>query len=176
MNTFRFSPIQNTAQLFAAIEYIHTQCHEACREVMGRYLPVAGNIGVFCHDEAEFVRLTHMREELTDSFVHWNHKYFRLHTPVTIEANNDIPPATYTYVYIRKPDEAHPQVGDVDFYLPQDEYVRIKARVLKGDGPVGLSVFERPDLDLLVIDPGDRDIVAFIGSYSLDSVVNKIST
>lgn len=54
MNNFRFSPIKSQSELLEAITYIHFSCHKLLKQKIGRYLHVAGNIGVFCHDEDEY--------------------------------------------------------------------------------------------------------------------------
>ena len=104
MMQFRFSPIKDKAQLFKAIEYIHFESYRLCKQNLGYFLPVAGNVGVFCHYEDEFDRLTKIRKELTDLNDNWNQKYFRLYKPIIISAKNGVPETTYTYLYIRKPD------------------------------------------------------------------------
>ena len=104
MKVFRFSPIQDKIQLMKAIEYIHNACHVLCKQSIKKYLPVAGNIGVFCHDDVEYTRLTKLQKKLTDSTNFVYGKYFCLHEPIVILAKDDIPKATYRYLYIRKPD------------------------------------------------------------------------
>ncbi len=37
--------------LFEVVEHIHLRCHKLCRQVSGYYLSVAGNMGVFCHED-----------------------------------------------------------------------------------------------------------------------------
>lgn len=170
MGIFRFSPIKDKAQLFRAIEYIHFESHRLCKQNLGYLLPVSGNIGVFCHYEEEFERLTKIRKELTDLFDHWNQKYFRLYTPIIIPARNNIPATTYTYLYIRKPDPDHPHVGDVDFYLEPDKYKELKQSLLSGKAIKGVKIFERPDLDLIRLYDPNSDVSAFVGSYRMEEV------
>lgn len=79
MKPFRFSPIKDKTQLFKAIKYTHFESYKLCKKNLGHFLPVAGNIGVFCHFEDEFDRLIKIRKELTDMNDNWNQKYFRLH-------------------------------------------------------------------------------------------------
>lgn len=163
MKPFRFSPIENKTQLFKAIEYIHFECHTLCRENLGYLLPVAGNIGIFCHYEDEFERLTKIREELTNLADNWNQKYFRLHKPIIIPPEADTPETTYIYLYIRKPDPDHDHVGDVDFYLEPDKYRKLKESLLSGKVMKGVKIFERPDLDLIRLSNPNTDVSAFIG-------------
>src|SRR3989344_3631548 len=167
MKPFRFSPIKDEAQLMRAIEYIHFESNKLCKQNFGSLLPVAGNIGVFCHFEDEFKQLIKIRNELTDSSDNWNHKYFRLHKPIVIPAKNDVPETTYTYLYIRQPDPTHPQVGDLDFYLEPEKYRELKQALLSRNTTKGIRVFKRTDLDLVELFDPVIDICAFIGKKTM---------
>ena len=68
---------------------------------------------------------------MTDISDNWNQKYYRLHAPITIPAQGDIPETEYTYLYIRKPDQ-HKEVGDVDFVLDKKEYTELKNALSEG--------------------------------------------
>jgi hypothetical protein len=72
MKSYRFSPIENKRQLLEAIKYTHFKCFELCKEVFGRYLPIAGNIGIFCHYDDEYKFLTELREQLAKKTDNWN--------------------------------------------------------------------------------------------------------
>ena len=164
MNSFRFSPIRNKEQLLKAIEYIHSTCQSLCKELVGRYLPVAGNIGIFSHFENEFLFLRKLQEELADMNKSVYGKYFLLHSPVVIQTNGDIPGATYRYLYIRKPDPNKLQVGDLDFYLEPDKYAELKQSLIDGKVIMGARVLpNRPDLDLIELSSPDSDTLGFIG-------------
>ncbi|MCR4329044.1 MAG: hypothetical protein NUV65_00685 [Candidatus Roizmanbacteria bacterium] len=167
MKRFRFSPIKNKDQLFKAIEYIHLESHRLCKENLGYTLPVAGNIGFFCHYVPEFELLTGMRKKLTDSNDNWNQKYFRLREQITIPAQVDIPETIYTYLYIRKPDSNNELVGDIDFYMEPDKYRELKQSLLFGKVIEGVQIFDRPDLDLLKLSRTESDVVAFIGKKTM---------
>src|SRR3989344_5411611 len=130
MNSFRFSPIKNKTGLFEAIKYIHFESYRICKQNLGYYLPVAGNIGVFCHFEDEFERLIKIRKERTDLSDNWNKKYFKLYKPIIIPAANNIPETIYTYLYIRQPDSSLSLVGDLDFYLEPNKYKDLKQLLL----------------------------------------------
>jgi hypothetical protein len=167
MKSFRFSPIEDQTQLFQAIEYIHLNCHKLCQKNLGYLLPVAGNIGVFCHYEDEFERLLNIRKELTDLNDNWNQKYFRLYKPITFPAQDGIPETTYTYLYIRKPDSDHPEVGDADFYLEPQKYTALKQDLLSGKVMCGVEVFKRPELDLIKLSDPNYDVGSFIGKKTM---------
>ncbi len=167
MRPFRFSPIKDKAQLFKAIEYIHFESFRLCKQNLGFILPVAGNIGVFCHYGEEFERLIRMRKELTDLYDNWNQKYFRLYKPIVIPAKNGTPETTYTYLYIRKPDASHPHVGDIDFYLEPNKYRELKESLSSGKVIKGVRIFDRPDLDLIRLYDPDSDVSAFVGGKTM---------
>ena len=167
MKIFRFSPIKDKSELFKAIEYIHFECHRLCKQNLGYLLPVAGNIGVFCHYGDEFEQLIKIRKELTDLSDNWNEKYFRLYKSIVIPAKDDIPETTYTYLYIRKPDPNNSHVGDVDFYLEPDKYKELKESLLSGKIIKGVKIFERSDLDLVRLHDPNSDVSAFVGKKTM---------
>lgn len=169
MNQFRFSPIRSKEAMLQALEYIHIQSFRLCYENIGRILPVAGNIGIFCHYQDEFEYLTGLRKELTENR-NWNNKYFKLHVPIVMKAHDSIPQTTYTYLYIRRPEVEHTHVGDADFYLPPAQYEKLKEEVKGGRYGSGVSMFERPDLDLVRLSNPAIDVSAFIGSYDLEKI------
>jgi hypothetical protein len=170
---FRFSPIEDNKQLFNAIEYIHLECHKLCRNNLGYLLPVAGNIGVFCHYDDEFERLTKIRKELTDINDNWNQKYFRLYKPIVIPAIKDIPETIYTYLYIRRPDISHPDVGDADFYLEPNKYKELKEALLSGKVMKGVEIFDRPELDLVKLYNSNLDVSSFVGAKTMTENVTE---
>ncbi len=174
MKLYRFSPIKSKEELIKAIEHIHFESYKLCKKNLGYTLSVAGNIGVFCHYEDEFEWLTKVRKEWTDLSNNWNQKYFRLYKPIVIEAKGEIPKTTYTYLYIRKPDPSHNQVGDLDFYLKPREYKKLKQSLLSGKTIPGVKILERPDLDLIELYDSKVDIVAFVGKKTMVENVAEI--
>ncbi len=148
--------------MLRAIKYTHINCFELCKKVFGRYLPVAGNLGIFCHYEDEYKFLTELRKKLTTESDNWNHKYYRLLEPIMFPAQGNVPETVYTYLYVRKPDQ-HEEVGDVDFVLGAQEYDELKGNLLKGAEIEGMEILDRPDLDLIkLFDPG-IDVSSFVG-------------
>ncbi|MBI3385572.1 hypothetical protein HY031_00640 [Candidatus Gottesmanbacteria bacterium] len=143
MKPYRFSPIQDEAQMIKAIEYIHFACHALCMQSMGSYLPVAGNIGIFCHYDDEYAFLKKLQAELTDLSKSVYGKYFRLH---------------------EKPDPNKHQVGDIDFYLEPEKYAQLKQSLLDGKVVKGARVLlNRPDLDLIELYDPEIDAWGYIG-------------
>lgn len=86
MKPRKFSPIENREQLLETIKYTHFRCFELLKKNFGKYLPVAGNIGIFCHYDEEYQFLTDLRKQLTVESDNWNQKYYRLAEPITISA------------------------------------------------------------------------------------------
>ena len=104
MKLYRFSPIQNQEQLTEAVKYIHFVCHKLCKQSFQKYLPNAGNMGVFCHYDDEYQNLVEIRKKIAKPSDDPNQKYFELYEPIVIPSQGDIPETTYTHLYIRKPD------------------------------------------------------------------------
>jgi hypothetical protein len=170
MKNFRFSPIKDRKTLIDAINYVHFTCFKLCKQVLGEYLPNAGNIGIFCHYDEEFSFLTKVREELTIKTENINKKYYKLHKPIIIPAKGDIPQTTYTHLYIRKPEIDHPNVGDVDFYLEPEEYANLKNSLMQGRHIKDAKIFERPDLDLIKFFDPEVDVSSYVGSIKYNQV------
>lgn len=171
MKLYRFSPIENEEQLMEAIRYTHFECSKLCYRAFGKYLPNAGNIGVFCHSKEEFEFLTKLREKLTDSNISFNGKYFRLHKSIVIPSQNSIPETTYKYLYIRHPDEDKPQVGDIDFVLDKDEFNELKKLSLNGENINNIEIFYRPDLDMIRLSKTDVDVLSYLTTKTVDETL-----
>ncbi len=167
MKLYRFSPIKNKSELLKAITYIHFACHRLCKQSFGNYLPIARNIGVFCHYDEEFLTLTNLRKEMSDAGDNWNNKYFRLHEPITVPAEKGILQTTYTYLYIRKPDPTHPQAGDLDFYLEPSKYAELKKTLLTGNELKGARILKRPDLDYVELYDPNIDAYGYVGTHRM---------
>ena len=171
MKLYRFSPIQSKDQLFEAIRHIHSESFKLCKQSLGQYLPVAGNMGIFCHFDDEHAFLTSIRKELTEQSDNANQKYFKLHEPIVIPAGEDIPEATYTHLYIRKPDPYRHHVGDVDFYIEPDEYSKLKQSLLDGAQIPGARIFPREDLDMIELYNPESDVLAYVSPREMTEKV-----
>jgi len=167
MKLYRFSPIENEEQLIEAIKYTHFACHKLCQQSFRKYMPIAGNIGIFCHYDEEYEKLVKMRKGLTKSSDNPDQKYFALYEPITIPANGNVSEATYTHLYIRKPDIYRPQVGDIDFYLEQQDYDQIKQTLLGGQKIKGARIFPRQDLDMIELYDPDIDALGYISTHTM---------
>ncbi|MFM7088700.1 MAG: hypothetical protein ACKOW9_04170 [Candidatus Paceibacterota bacterium] len=162
MKLYRFSPIQNEEELLEAVKHVHFECFKLCKQSFGKYFPVAGNIGIFCHYNSEYKYLTEVREKLTDPSESINQKYFLLHNPIVIPASGDIPETRYTHLYIRKPDIYRSQVGDVDFVIGDEEYIELKNQLSSGVEIKGARIFDRADLDMVELYDPDVDALGYI--------------
>ncbi len=138
-------------------------CHALCVQLFGTHLPVAGNIGIFCHFDDEYVRLTGIQREITDESKSVYGKYFQMYQPFVIAAKDDIPQTTYTHLYIRKPDPQKPQVGDLDFFLEPQKYASLKQSLIQGGTQKGIRMLNRPDLDLVELYNPNIDAFGYIG-------------
>ncbi len=171
MKLYRFSPITNEEELIEAIKHTHFACFELCKKAFDKYLPVAGNMGIFCHYDDEYKILTKLREELTEQSDNLNQKYFRLHKPIVLSATDDVPETTYTYLYIRKPDQYRAQVGDVDFVIDDEKYIELKKLLQDGLQINGGKIFDRPDLDMIELSDPDVDALAYISTKAMTEKV-----
>lgn len=171
MNLYRFSPITSEQALRDAITHIHFECYRLCKDSFGAYLPNSGNVGVFCHYEDEYNYLVSLREQLTESSDNLDQKYFRLHDPIVIPAQGDVPETTYTFLYIRKPDPYRHHVGDIDFHLPESEYAKLKSEMEQGRAVPGARVFPSPRLDMIELYNPDSDALGYVSTEQMTDIV-----
>lgn len=171
MKLYRFSPIKSESELLEAITHIHFACFELCKQFFGKYLPVAGNMGVFCHYDDEYEFLIELRKQLTEASDNLNQKYFRLHKLIVIPSRGDVPETTYTFLYIRKPDPYRFHVGDVDFVLEEDKYLELKKSLQDGKIIKGARVFERLDLDMVELYDPDVDALGYVSPREMTEKV-----
>lgn len=171
MKLYRFSPIKTEKELLEAIKHVHFECYKLCKDSFDYYLPNSGNIGIFCHYNNEYELLIAIRKELTEPSNNHNQKYFELHKPIVIHAQNDVPATIYTHLYIRKPDPYRHHVGDVDFYLEPEKYIELKHELSNSKKIKGARVFDRPDLDMIELFNPDIDALAYISTEKMSETV-----
>lgn len=167
MKLYRYSPIKNEEELLEAIKHTHFACFELCKKAFDKYFPVAGNMGMFCHYDNEYKLLTELRKKLTEESDNLNQKYFRLHDPIVIPVRGDILETTYTYLYIRRPDQYRAQVGDVDFVIDDEKYIELKKSLQSGPQINGAKIFDRPDLDMVELSDPDTDALAYVSTRAV---------
>lgn len=108
---------------------------------------------------------------MTEEADNLDQKYFRLHEPITITPKGDIPEITYSYLYIRRPDPYRFHVGDINFYLKESEYKKVKTRLSSGEKFEGARLFERSDLDMIELYDPDVDALAYISTEMMTETV-----
>lgn len=160
-------------KLYAKVEHIHFSCFELCKQALGKYLPVAGNVGIFCQSEQEFELLTKLREEITEPLDNPNQKYYLLYKPIVIPAKEDVPKTSYTYLYIRKldPTPYGRYVGDIDFVLKDSDYANLKESLKNGAVIKGAEIYNRPGWDMIQLSVPEIDCVAYVGT---DAMTQKV--
>ncbi len=171
MNLYRFSPINDKDGLLKAIEHIHFEAYKLCKQTFSKYMPNSGNVGVFCHYQKEYEYLTGLRKEMTASSDNYNQKYFRLHDPIVIPATTDTPETKYEFLYVRQPDPYRHHVGDVDFFLPENEYLTLKSELEGGKKLEGARIFPSPHLDMIELFNPDSDVLAYVSTTKMTDIV-----
>lgn len=162
MRLYRFSPITTQDELVAAIRYLHKECHKLCKEAFGEYLPVAGNIGVFSHYDDEYRQLVEIQQSATTEENPFNGKYFKLLKPIRVEADDDIPGATYTHLYVRKPDPYRHHVGDVDFYLEEEKYKLLYSEMQSGKRITSARIYPADTHNMIELHNPDSDALGYV--------------
>jgi hypothetical protein len=154
-------------QMFELVNKIHFGCFNLCKDAIGVYLPVAGNVGIFCQSEEEFKAFTKIRKEITEPSNNPDQKYYRLVQPIIISAVNDIPQTIYTHLYIRKPSADSPEAGDIDFVLSDGEYFSLKQKITEGIKIKGASIYDRPGWDNIEIRNSNINALAYISTQKM---------
>ena len=168
---YRYSPIQDHDELLEAIKHIHLACYGLCKQSFDKYLPNAGNVGVFCHYADEYEQLVEVRKKLTKPSDNPEQKYFELYEPIVIPAQEDVPETTYTHLYVREPDPYRHHVGDIDFYLEQPEYDKLKQSLKDGEQIKGARLFPRNDLDMVELYDPDVDVLGYVSTNMMSQKV-----
>ena len=171
MKLYRYSPITTKETLLDAIKHIHNEAYNLCWNTFQRHLPNSGNVGVFCHYEAEYEYLTGLRKEMTEASENYNQKYFRLHNPIIETATPETPETKYEFLYIRQPDPYRHHVGDIDFFLPENEYLALKSELEAGKKLNGARVFPSPHLDMIELFHPDSDVLAYVSTTKMTNIV-----
>jgi hypothetical protein len=171
MKLYRFSPMRTQEELLEAIKHIHLAGYRLCKQSFGKYLTNAQNMGIFCHYEDEYTILTEIRKEITVASDNMSQKYFRLKEPIVIPAEGDVPETTYSYLYIRKPDPYRHHVGDLDFFLDDNDYRKLKQSMVDGKLIKGARIYERPDLDMIELYDPDIDVLAYVSTSTISKSV-----
>jgi hypothetical protein len=94
-----------------------------------------------------------------------------LHEPIIIPAQGDVPETTYEFLYIRQPDPYRHHVGDIDFYLKESEYVKLKGEMEEGKIIPGARDFPGPHLDMIELFHPDSDVLAYVSTKKMTELV-----
>lgn len=86
-------------------------------------------------------------------------------------ASEDAPAATYTHLYIRRPDPYRHHVGDVDFLMPAGRYAEVRASLLGGAAIRGLRVYEPQTTNMLELHDPDSDALGYIVDTPLSASI-----
>lgn len=150
-------------KLHQRIREIHFGCHRLVKMALEKYLPVVGNVGVFCQTDEEYEGFLKLSQQLTKLSDNPKQKYFELEEPMVILAERDVPEAEYTHLYIRKPDPTPfgQYLGDIDFVMERDEYIDFK-RSVKAGKVKGAEIYDRPGWDAVMITNPNINSAAFV--------------
>lgn len=152
MHSFRFSPILNKGALLTAVEHITNTAVALSERVVGRSYPIT-SVSVFAHFEEESAYLEKLIYTLGTKVGDTNGPRIRLTKPLTIGRN------TISYIRIRRPDFAHPQVGCVDFEVPS--YATFAQTHLSKHG-AQLKRILRPTYELIEMSDPQYDVTGYI--------------
>lgn len=174
MKLYRFSPIQSEAEFLASLKYIHEVSNKLCGLALGKHLPVAENIGYFCHYLEEYEFLTSLREQMTISDINYNQKYFQLKNEISFGKSPESPAATYKYLYVRQPDPYRAQVGDIDFVLEPKAFQELKQRIADTpDSNPFARIYPEARLDMIELSHPDIDVLAYVVNSPMTEVIIK---
>jgi hypothetical protein len=146
MNLYRFSPIANTEELYAAIGYV-------AKEVLGLAEKVTGDayaisyLTIFAHYPDEYENLIKLLGDLG--------KTSDANNGMKVELNRPI--AEISLLRIRKPDPYRMQVGCAD--LDVGDYETFRSKYL--DNSKGLRLINRPKYEMIEFFDPDFDVLAY---------------
>ena len=136
-------------------------------------LEAYGIIADRCSERASQIAFLPNRGSYYDYHLKVNQKYFELVEPLVFAADGDAPETTYTHLYIRQPDPYRHHVGDIDFYLPQDEYDKLYSDLKSGKEITGARIFPSPHLDMIELHDPDSDVLVYISTHQMTEVVKN---
>ncbi len=165
MKLYRFSPIKNKEELMHAIKYLHKTSFELCFKVLGKYLPEAENLGIFCHYDQEFNFLKEIQTEITCEPDKYNDKYLILKELLEFKKEDEIPGAKYKFFYVRRPDPYRHHVGDIDFVVSKEEFDKLKSMK-----KTGLRYIQK--LDMIELYDPDFDVLVYLSPLMWNERIN----
>jgi hypothetical protein len=157
MKLYRFSPIQNEAQLKQAVVYVATETPELAKKIIGRRLPIS-SLTIFSHYPEEFENLQKIILSLGKLYNKNNGPRVTLREPIKVGDN------MIQYLRVRKPDSYRMQVGCCDFEV--EDYVDFEKQYLSKHGQ-NLRLIDRPDYQMIEFFDPDFDVLAYVVSNNL---------
>jgi len=154
---YRFSPIQNQKELFAAVAYIAEQTTTLCQKITGERLPIP-YLTIFAHYPDEYDVMRAIVAELG--------AITEANNGIAVELDQPLPAAgqSLTRLRIRRPDPYRMQVGCNDF--DPGDYPTFKQHHLAAH-PDNLRLIERPDYEMIEFFDPDFDVLAYVVSTKL---------
>ena len=155
--------------LIKIITPIHFNAYKLCKKAFKEYFKNSSNIAIFSQSDEEYVALTKLREQICEPSSNLEQKYYKLLTPVIISTKGDVLETQYKYLYIRKPDDTDysKYLGDIDFYLPKDEYAALKQMLIDGGEFPGAEIYDRPGWDMIQISNPAIKSVAYVSTEDM---------
>lgn len=159
MQLYRFSPIQDSRQLFEAVVYVATTATMLCKKIVDNEYPIT-NLTVFSHYSNEFTFLSSLLQEHGTIMRNKNGPVAKLHTPITVGSS------TISILRVRNPDPYRSQVGCCDFAV--DDFQNFKETFLT-NGSRNLRSIPRTEYEMIEFFDPDVDVLAYVLSVSLYS-------
>ncbi len=132
-----FELIDSQEKLMRVIQQLHEASNRLVDSSLGFLPNNAGNLGIFCHFESEYNYLMSLQNQLVHPSTNPATKYFKLIDPIVISKTSQYPMATYTHIYIRKPDPTPygQNLGDIDYYVESEKFYDLIELVKAGTIP-----------------------------------------
>jgi hypothetical protein len=152
MKLYRFSPIQDQAQLTDAVSHVAEQASRLCTQVIGEQLPIT-YLTIFAHYSDEYENLVDILHSLGETMEANNGLRTKLEKPIGMNGQ------TITDVRVRQPDPYRMQVGCCDFGI--DDYRVFKQSNLLQHSQ-NLRLIKRPKYEMIEFFDPNYDVLAYV--------------
>ena len=160
-------------KLIDLVEKMHKEAYELCMSVFNKYFSNAGNIGVFCQSDEEYKKLLELSKQITKPSGNIKQKYYELNEPIVISEKSDTPSATYTHLYIRKPDSSPygKHRGDIDFYVDDEKYNLLLKKVGEGKYPKA-TIYEQEGVgEMIELESSEIETLSYLSTKAMTEIV-----
>lgn len=169
MQLYRFSPIQDQAQLIEAVNYVAKEATKLYFRSTGNvYDELIKSLTIFTHYPDEYEKLTELAHQLGDPHNENNGPRVKLKNPIKVmngqfEQNGELKSyhTSIQYLRIRKPDPYRMQVGccdlEADFDGMDFSYV-----ILSPNEDKSPRLITRPEYDMLEFFDPSIDVLAYV--------------